>query len=217
MSANRFTHGRRAAFVRGGSLLLGLAAVGCKKNGHTKNPHVSAATATFDASTATQWMSLMYDAVKHASISPPVSSRAFGYAGVALYESVVPGISDHRSLAGQVNGLDSVPQPTDKVDYRVVANTALHDIIGSTAIIPNLQAGDITAIDTLETTLNDLYDDDDAADVFLRSVDLGDDIAVAILAWAAADGYTTFHNCAFTPPVGTGLWVSLNATAPVEP
>jgi hypothetical protein len=32
-------------------------------------------------------------------------------------------------------------------------------------------------------------------------------VADAVLAWAATDGFTTFNNCPYTPPVGPGLWV----------
>jgi hypothetical protein len=40
----------------------------------------------------------------------PVISRAFGYMGLALYESVVPGMPAHQSVQRQLNGLPALPQ-----------------------------------------------------------------------------------------------------------
>src|SRR5689334_4810804 len=41
--------------------------------------------------------------------TPPVQARAFGYMGLALYEAVVPGMPDHRSIARQLNGVGPMP------------------------------------------------------------------------------------------------------------
>jgi len=55
------------------------------------------------------WFELLYGVVKAEKTPPPPASRAYGVAAVALYESVVGGTRDNRSLAGQLNGLNSVP------------------------------------------------------------------------------------------------------------
>ncbi|MBK8023007.1 MAG: hypothetical protein IPK19_16680 [Chloroflexi bacterium] len=49
------------------------------------------------------------------------------YTGIALYESIVPGMPEYQSLAGQLNGLDPLPQPSSGSDYHwaAVANSAL--------------------------------------------------------------------------------------------
>jgi hypothetical protein len=61
----------------------------------------------FDSEVATNWFDLALDLVKQTpGLSPPVASRAIGYAGVTLYEAVVPGIPGYRSLAGQLNDLE---------------------------------------------------------------------------------------------------------------
>ena len=50
---------------------------------------------------------------------PTQSSRAYGYIGLAAYESVVHGINSENSLAGQINGLSagSLPQPNPGMEY----------------------------------------------------------------------------------------------------
>jgi hypothetical protein len=56
-------------------------------------------------------------------------------------------------------------------------------------------------------------------DVIERSVGHGQAIGAAILAWAATDGYAVYNNCAYTPPVGPGLWVPTppGFAAPLQP
>jgi hypothetical protein len=45
----------------------------------------------FDSEVATAWFDLALDLVKQTpGLSPPVASRAFGYAGVTLYEAWYP-------------------------------------------------------------------------------------------------------------------------------
>jgi hypothetical protein len=145
-----------------------------------------------------------------------VASRAIGYAGVTLYESVVPGMADHRSLNGQLNGFTGVPQPTSIVNFPVVANTALAAVIRGGAV-PGIKAADLTAVDTLETSIDDTFVPTLDATVMQDSLDLGDAIAAAILAWAADDGFAQFNACSFTPPVGPGLWQPLPGQVALQP
>jgi hypothetical protein len=134
-----------------------------------------------------------------------VASRAIGYAGVTLYESVVPGIATHQSLKGQLNNFTGVPQPTTVVSYPVVANTALAAVLRG-GIIPGIKAADLTSIDNLEQSIDAGIVDTISGAAMQASLDLGDAIAAAMLAWAADDGFTTFNNCSYTPPTGPGMW-----------
>ena len=53
----------------------------------------------FDAEVAADWFDLSLQLVKTTGgYSPPVASRAFGYAGLTLYEALVPGMDGYRSL-----------------------------------------------------------------------------------------------------------------------
>ena len=48
---------------------------------------------------ATKWAALQLKLTKTtAGFTPPVASRAYGYAGITMYEAVVPGLVSHRSL-----------------------------------------------------------------------------------------------------------------------
>ena len=59
----------------------------------------------------------------HDIFSPPVASRIYAYANVAAYEIVALSSSEYNSLAGQLNGLDSIPKPTatSHLNYRMAA------------------------------------------------------------------------------------------------
>jgi hypothetical protein len=62
----------------------------------------------FDSRVAVGWFALVYDLVRSERLSPPVASRGYAIASVALYEAIVPGMPSHRSLGGQLNDLASV-------------------------------------------------------------------------------------------------------------
>jgi hypothetical protein len=81
-----------------------------------------------DALVATAWMQLyLYLIQQTEGFTPPVAARALGYAGVTLYEAVVPGLSGYQSLVGQLNGLSALPQPVPDQAYHwlSVANRAM--------------------------------------------------------------------------------------------
>src|SRR5437762_640581 len=71
----------------------------------------------FGADVPVEWARLLYDRIRFERLSPPVASRLIGYAEVALYEAVAPGMPDHRSLGGQLNGLAPLPQPDAHAKY----------------------------------------------------------------------------------------------------
>ena len=60
-----------------------------------------------------------------------MASRAWGYLGLALYESVVPGMPEHRTFAGMLNGLSDLPQPDPDATYHwgAAANEAMRSVM----------------------------------------------------------------------------------------
>ena len=58
------------------------------------------------ADVAVKWADMTLYTIRYSGFNTPTySSRSLGYLGLALYESIVPGDSTHRSLSGQLNGL----------------------------------------------------------------------------------------------------------------
>ncbi len=168
--------------------------------------------AAFDATVPTAWFDLAQRLIRDTpGYSPPVASRALGCLGVSLYESLVPGMPDHVSLAGTLNDLDPLPRGGAGIAYHwpSVANAAL------AAMTRNLftTAPDAirAEIDLLETSLQAGV----PRGILQRSVDRGREVAATIDTWARGDGghegYLRNFPSDYVPPVGPGLWAS---TAP---
>src|SRR5262245_26226298 len=165
------------------------------------------ATRKYSADAAVEWFDFLYDVTKVEGNSPPVAARNFAIAGVTLYEAVVAGMPGHIALAGQLNELTPVPQPVagTRYNWEIVAHAALGRVVEMR--FSSASNGSKLAIKTMKSQLGarvtrkvkDLVVDDSEA--------YGIAVADAILAWAAGDGISIYNNCAFTPPVGPGLWV----------
>ena len=174
--------------------------------------HASTSATQYDASVATGWFDLYLDLVQSTpGFTPPVASRAFGYAGVTLYEAIVPGMPWYQSLAGQLNGLSPLPRPESGAEYHwpAVANSALASI--TRQLFANTTAENRSAIDALEESFASQFESTLDPAVFQRSVARGQAIADAIFAWSTSDGghegYLVNFPSDFTPITGPGKWV----------
>lgn len=152
------------------------------------------------------WFDQLYDLVKTERITPPPASRIYGLAAVTLYEAVVPGSREHRSLAGQLNVLTAVPQPAPHWPYHwpTVANSALAAAIR--VLLPEASPASREAIDALDQAFATEFQSRVPPTVYARSVAQGQAVAAAVVAWAATDGFAALNNCPYTPHVGPGLW-----------
>jgi len=163
----------------------------------------------FRSDVATAWFDLAVDMVKETpGFSPPVVSRAFGYAGVTLYEALVPGMPGYRSLSGKLNDLGAVPVPADPAHHwPTVANAALASILRS--LFPTTTS-QTAAMDVLEERFAQGFRTTVPPGIYRRSVARGQRVAGHILEWSKVDGGHEgyLHNFpAYTPSVGPGLWV----------
>jgi hypothetical protein len=176
-------------------------------------------TAEFDAATATAWFDLAYSLARDEKLAPPLAARLFGYAGVALYEAVAPGIPGAASLAGQLNELALLPQPDPQAAYHwpAVANAALGTLMRT--LLASGSGETQRAIQDLERQLQAKFAATVAPDVLQRSTAQGQLVGLAIFDWAQADGYAYLNNCAYTAPSGPGLWEATppGYAAPLEP
>jgi membrane-associated phospholipid phosphatase len=209
----RFAH--RLRRIAGAALLVPiLLATSCSQDAELAAPD-SPATATYPADAATKWADLELRLIKNGTgFSPPVAARALGYAGVALYGAVQPGIAGSQSLAGQLAGLGTLPQPEagQRYNWAVAANAA--QALMAKNLFGNATADQRTSIDSLETALN--ASARTAAD-FDRSVQFGRAVGQAVFEWSRTDGgdkgYLDNQPAGYVPPVGTGLWVPTTAGA----
>ena len=206
---------RRLRDLAGAALLgFGLLATSCSQDTEVAVPAAPTAD-TYPADVATKWADLDLRLIKTGTgFSPPVAARALGYAGVALYEAVQPGIAGGQSLAGQLTGLASLPQPEagQRYNWAVTANAAQALITKS--LFGNATAAQRTSIDSLEMALNASYR---TVAEFDRSVQFGRAVAQAVFDWSRTDGghegYLSNQPATYVPPTGAGLWVPTSSAA----
>ncbi len=172
----------------------------------------------YSARVATDWFELILQITQQTpGFSPPVAARALGYLGLTLYESVVPGMPEHRSLAGQLNELSSLPwaQPDEVLHWPTVANAAMATM--TRMMFPNASAENKGRIDLLERSLplKDLQDFDTSQltpEITQRSESFGKLMAMAVMTWARTDGGHEAwgpirrDRANFVPPSGPGQW-----------
>ncbi|WP_420460369.1 vanadium-dependent haloperoxidase [Neolewinella sp.] len=182
------------------TLLLTLLVLGCER----------APTYT-DSEIALAWARLSLDITKDTpGNSPTYASRCFGYLGVTMYESVVHGSPDHRSLVGQLSGLDHlpVPNPDAPYDWALVLNAAqaamLRDLYQQTS------PGNIARIDSLERRIVQSRSREVDQPTIKLSVAYGGRLASMIYEWSKSDGghraYLRNFDKALVHPQRPGGW-----------
>jgi hypothetical protein len=160
----------------------------------------------FSSVVASSWFELLYDVVKTERTPPPQASRIYGITAVALYESIVAGTEQSRSLVGQLNGLTVVPQPKKnrKHHWPSVANTVLANTIRG--LYSTISPASSNLINNLEQSFASQFQAEVPEGQYERSVSLGEAVASAILGWAATDGLSTKNNCPYVPADVPGAW-----------
>ena len=179
-------------------------------------------TDSFNPSLATDYMDLLREITKaHPGFSPPVASRAFGYAGITLYESLVNGMPEYESLVGKVNGLIELPQPEADQSYHwgEVANSAMNEVIK--LFYPQAPSSISSQVEFLQAKYKTDFSSDVSEEVLKRSEAYGRVLAAAIFEYSKSDGgHEGYKNNfpAYTVPTGTGYWVPTNANlTPLQP
>jgi hypothetical protein len=143
--------------------------------------------------------------------SPPVQSRAYAYMGLALYESLIGGMWNHRSIASQLNGIGDLPRrELHLYHWPLVANAALAEVMrGLWGGRTNMAAANIADLDALEASFEARYANVPGV-IRERSMAFGRSVGAAVFVTSMDDGghegYTR-NFPPYTPPVGPGLWV----------
>ena len=149
----------------------------------------------YSADVPAAWFDLALDLVRTTpGFSPPVASRAFGYAGLTLHKSIAPGTRRHH----------------DRGSYHwpLVANTALASILRS--LFPTTSGTNLAAIDALEERLAAEARAMLPRGTYRRSTERGAWAAARIFEWSKSDGGHEGYLRNFlpySPPSGPGLWV----------
>jgi len=125
------------------------------------------------------------DVIVEDIFSPPVASRIYAYACIAAYEPLVHGQPGYVSMAGQLKGLESMPQPEADLDYCYpLASTKAFLETGKALIFSE------HIMDDYEKDLMEKYKAMGIPQaVYDRSMEYGKAVSKHILSWADSDMY----------------------------
>ncbi|HEX6135867.1 MAG TPA: vanadium-dependent haloperoxidase [Longimicrobiales bacterium] len=125
------------------------------------------------------------DVIVYDIFSPPQASRAYSYAGVAAYEALRHDHVEYRTLAGQLNGLEPVPQPEpDAQLFLPLASVHAFMTVGRALTFSQER------MDSLRAAMHERFRRMGVPrSVFQQSIAYGDTVAKHILAWASKDGF----------------------------
>lgn len=152
----------------------------------------------------TDWMDIQLSAIRNTK-SPSHNFRQNCYISIAFYESIVHSDKNYRSLANQVNGLESLPPPPadNEICWHASANAAMAEMLRF-----NYPDNPLTVhkIDSMENVCNKNFREKGFSDLEIESgVKYGKSIAKAIIEWCRMDG-SDKENLAYNIPKGDGMW-----------
>ncbi len=117
--------------------------------------------------------------------TPPVASRIYAYSNIAGYEAVRFQDAQYNSLAGQLKGLDSLPEPEPGIAYYF----PLASMVAFTEVAQEL----VFDREGIQRVQQKILDDVEIIgideEIYQNSVNLGKTIGESVLRWARKDGY----------------------------
>ncbi len=198
------------AVIAAGALLLSAAFV-AQAQDYWESPLVY----ELDPAPVVEWMELLRQRVQAESVSAPGGSRLYAYAGVTIYEALLPGMPDNRSLSFQAQDLPELPFPEEPglYDWLSSANGALSTVLNGLMFEASRETHDAfnnlrerQALARIEVVGNEIVE---------RSLAYGDLIGREILLWADGDGYREIEKRPWEIPTGADyLWERTNPDLP---
>jgi hypothetical protein len=143
--------------------------------------------------------------------TPTYASRCLGYIGLAMYESVVHGFPEYRTMVGQLDDLDKLPMPEDGKEYNW--NLCLNASQGAVLkhFYPNMSGEKRVSLDSLELAIYRANNLD--IEITNRSVEYGKRIAASIIELSKTDGgheaYKSNFDVNYKFPTGPGMWIPI--------
>ncbi|SFR60382.1 phosphatase PAP2 family protein [Maribacter stanieri] len=164
-----------------------------------------------DKEVAIEWANMTLFITRYTpSNSPTFASRAFGYTGLTMYESIVQGFPDYKSMSGQLKGLELLPVADDSKEY----NWVLSLNAGQSEILKNIYVQtseeNIKKIDSLEQVIYNQLASTLDKETVSRSVAFGKSVAQIIFEWSKTDGghrgYLNNFDKTMVHPNRPGAW-----------
>lgn len=165
-----------------------------------------------DPDVVSDWMRRTFVVARVERLNPVVTSRLSAYAAIALYEAAAAFSDSLRSMAGQLNGLDSVPAPEVHAphDRTIVAAAAQRAVFRD--LLPDAFPTTLRGIDALvDSQVARRVRAGVKPDVRERSLAYGERLGSALGAWAARDGFDSVRARPFSPSTAAGTWINTTA------
>jgi hypothetical protein len=117
--------------------------------------------------------------------SPPVASRLYVYSALASYEAIRYKGEGATSISEKLRGFDRMPRPEKEKEYNytLAASKAFFNVVH------NVRVFSVDSLKSYEESLFKGFKERLSDQVYRRSVDFGDSVALIILARAKKDGY----------------------------
>jgi hypothetical protein len=168
-------------------------------------------TKQYNADVATAWFHLLTTITRVTPYAPPPTARIFAYSGMALYESVVPGMPSYQSMYTYLTGNAITVDKKKDYYWPAAANAALARI--ASRLLANYTATpNLTGIQELENNFNSQFQSQVGTDKLEFSKEFGKYVADIIYDWSKTDGTLTpvgaLAGCPpYIPLGGPGNWV----------
>ncbi len=193
-------------------LLFALIINACSNDDDDMDSPITPMATEFQSGVVTQWYDLIATlTTETVGYTPPVAARAFGYTGVALYESMQYGIPGRESLGGKITDFDPVLSNIDGQDiyWPLVANATLAEM--TKYFYNNTSPERYQAVLELQSRLNDEARVQISSASYEQSIALARDVTDQVISYSLDDGG---HNAQFrnfpadyNPPTGPEFWV----------
>ncbi|ULQ55472.1 vanadium-dependent haloperoxidase [Flavihumibacter rivuli] len=176
------------------------------KNQSSALPH----TKQYPAEVATEWFMLLTEISRTKPYFSPQSLRIFSYSGMALYESVVPGMPSYQSMYHYFTGNTIMVDKKKDYYWPAAANAAIARI--ASKIMENYPAPNLSAVQALESTFNTRFQSEASPERLQFSREFGSYVADLIYEWSKTDGTLNADGSLavcppYTPLGGPGNWV----------
>ncbi|MEM6633687.1 MAG: vanadium-dependent haloperoxidase [Bacteroidota bacterium] len=132
-----------------------------------------------------EWNEKLTEVIIEDIFTPPVASRIYAYSNIAAYEAMQARDSTYISLAGQLNGLEALPQPKHPENTYF----PLSGLIAFTTCAQKLVFAADRVQEFEQTYLKQVEAWGIQGNIRQNSVEWGRKVGEAISAWANEDGY----------------------------
>lgn len=178
----------------------------CSKDSQSKLVLTANKPSAYSSDVVDKWMTMQLRLMRNATGIPNQAfSRHFAYSGVAVYESLRPGLNGNKEWQNKWNGLTGLPAFGHWKNYYLPANANAALAMINRHMFPGANAADKAAIDSLESALKNEFLSTQTAAIISNSEFFGKAVATTVFNWAETDGYK-HANDLYTLPAGEGIW-----------